>query len=51
VVDCVVVATAVHFGGGLVVTADADDLSRRARAHPNVRIHDIGRENSGPSGA
>ena len=51
VVDCFLVATAVRLGGGLVVTADGDDLSRRARAHPNVRIHDIGRETSGPSQA
>ena len=42
VVDCLVVATAVRMGGGLVATGDPDDLRRLARGHSNVGVHAIG---------
>jgi predicted nucleic acid-binding protein len=41
VVDCIVVATAVRLGGGVVATGDSDDMERLARNHPNVVIHPI----------
>lgn len=37
-VDAFVVATSVRLGGGIIATADADDLRALARDHPNVRI-------------
>jgi predicted nucleic acid-binding protein len=37
-IDALVVATAIRFGGGLVVTHDPDDLRRLAAPHPNVTI-------------
>ncbi|MGH2771823.1 MAG: PIN domain-containing protein [Actinomycetota bacterium] len=40
-VDASVVATAARLGGGVVVTADADDLRSLARNHPNVVIQPL----------
>jgi predicted nucleic acid-binding protein len=37
-IDALVVATAIRFGGGIVVTHDPDDLGRLAATHPNVAI-------------
>jgi predicted nucleic acid-binding protein len=37
-VDACVVATAVRFGGGIIATADPDDLTSLATDDPNVRI-------------
>lgn len=37
-VDAVVVATAVHLGGGIVATADVEDLTALAAEHANVRV-------------
>src|SRR2546428_2604873 len=39
VVDCLVVATAVRLGAGLIATGDTGDIRRLAGAHPNVRVH------------
>jgi len=44
-VDAIVVATAIRIGGGVVATADPDDLKALASDHPNVRIWSL----SGPS--
>jgi predicted nucleic acid-binding protein len=41
VVDCIVVATAVRLGGGVVATGDLHDMERLARDHPNVVIRPI----------
>lgn len=41
VVDALVVATAVRFGGGVIATHDPDDLGRLAAGHPNVAIFEI----------
>lgn len=41
VVDCLVVATAVRLGGGVIATADAADISALARSHPNVSAHRV----------
>jgi len=38
-VDATVVATAIRLGGGVIATADPDDLKRLARDNPNVAIH------------
>ena len=40
-VDALVVATAVRFGGGLILTHDADDLDSLAAGQPNVRVTPI----------
>ena len=37
-VDALVVATAIRFGGGLVLTHDPTDLGALAADHPNVAI-------------
>ena len=37
-IDALVVATAIRFGGGVVVTHDPTDLTRLAVNHPNVAI-------------
>lgn len=39
--DAHAVATAVEAGGGVVLTADEDDLKRLAAAYPNVHIEHI----------
>jgi len=38
VVDALVVAGAIRLGGGIVLTADPDDLRSLARDHPNIRV-------------
>lgn len=43
VVDCIVVATAIRLGGGVISTEDPLDLERLARDNPNVVIHPINR--------
>lgn len=43
VVDCLVVATAVRLGGGVVATGDPADLNRLASVHSNVVVRPIGR--------
>lgn len=40
-IHALVVATAIRFGGGLVLTHDPDDLGALAADHPNVRIAPI----------
>ncbi len=40
-IDALVVATAIRFGGGIIVTHDPDDLGRLAAAHTNVAIFEI----------
>lgn len=37
-IDALVVATAIRFGGGIVLTHDPGDLSRLAAGHPNLAI-------------
>ena len=37
-IDALVVATAIRFGGGVVLTHDPDDLTRLAADHPGVAI-------------
>lgn len=37
-IDALVVATAIRFGGGMVLTHDPDDLTRLAAGHSNVAI-------------
>lgn len=37
-VDAVVVATAVRLGGGIVATADVEDITALAAEHANVRV-------------
>jgi len=41
VVDCLVVATSVGLGGGLIATADPLDIRRLARSYPNVEVLSI----------
>jgi predicted nucleic acid-binding protein len=41
VVDCVVVATAVRLGGGVIATGDPGDIARLARSYPNVIVHAV----------
>ncbi len=40
-IDALVVATAIRFGGGIVVTHDHADLQRLAAGHSNVAIFEI----------
>lgn len=40
-VDALVVATAVRFGGGLILTHDADDLDVLAAGQPQIRVAPI----------
>ena len=40
-IDALVVATAIRFGGGLVVTHDPDDIQLLAAKHPNVAVLSI----------
>lgn len=40
-IDALVVATAIRFGGGIVVTHDPDDLRALAARHPSVSIFDV----------
>lgn len=40
-IDALVIATAVRFGGGIVVTHDPDDMRRLASRHPNVSVFEI----------
>lgn len=40
-IDALVVATAIRFGGGLVLTHDPDDLTRLASQYSNVAISAI----------
>ena len=40
-IDALVVATAVRFGGGAVVTHDSDDITLLAAQHPNVSVISI----------
>jgi hypothetical protein len=40
-VDALVVATAIRFGGGLILTHDPDDLGFLAAGQPNVRVAPI----------
>lgn len=40
-VDAFVVATAVRLGGGIVATADPQDLKALARDHPNIRVEPV----------
>ena len=42
VVDCLVVATAVRLGGGVVATGDPGDMVRLASGYPNVVVQPIG---------
>ena len=42
VVDCLVVATTVRLGGGVVATGDPEDMRRLASVHPNVVVQTIG---------
>jgi predicted nucleic acid-binding protein len=37
-VDALVVATAIRFGGGMILTHDPSDLRLLAAGHPNVRV-------------
>jgi hypothetical protein len=43
VVDCIVVATAICLGGGVIPTEDRLNLERLARDNPDVVIHPINR--------
>jgi predicted nucleic acid-binding protein len=40
-VDALVVATAVRFGGGIIVSHDPDDMRRLAAGHRNVAVFPI----------
>jgi predicted nucleic acid-binding protein len=40
-IDALVVATAVRFGGGAIVTHDPDDITLLAARHPNVSVISI----------
>lgn len=40
-VDAFVIATSVRLGGGIVATADPDDLRSLARDHPKVSVESI----------
>lgn len=37
-VDAIVVATAIGLGGGVIATADPDDIGALATDHPNVKV-------------
>lgn len=37
-IDAIVVATAVHLGGGVIATSDADDMRALAVDNPNVKV-------------
>jgi predicted nucleic acid-binding protein len=41
VVDCIVVATAIRLGGGVIATGDRADMQQLARDHPNVVVQPI----------
>jgi predicted nucleic acid-binding protein len=41
VVDCIVVATALRLGGGVIATGDPTDMQQLAREHPNVVVQPI----------
>lgn len=41
VVDCLVVATAIRLGGGVIATSDPDDMTALARSHRNVTAYRI----------
>lgn len=41
VVDCIVVATAIRLGGGVIATEDPTDMQQLARDHPNVVVQPI----------
>ena len=40
-IDALVVATAIRFGGGIVVTHDPDDIRLLAARHPNVSTFSV----------
>jgi hypothetical protein len=40
-VDALVVAAAIHLGGGLVATGYPDDLRSLAREHPNIKVQPL----------
>lgn len=40
-IDALVVATAIRFGGGVVLTHDPDDMTRLAAGHPGIAIASI----------
>jgi predicted nucleic acid-binding protein len=40
-IDALVVATAIRFGGGMVVTHDPTDIRLLAAGHPNVSVVDV----------
>ena len=40
-IDALVVATAIRFGGGVVVTHDPADIRRLAARHSNVSVFDV----------
>jgi predicted nucleic acid-binding protein len=40
-IDALVVATAIRFGGGIVLTHDPDELTRLAASHPGVAIASV----------
>jgi predicted nucleic acid-binding protein len=40
-IDALVVATAIRFGGGIVVTHDPDDIRLLAASHPNVSVFSV----------
>lgn len=40
-VDALVVATAIRFGGGIVVTHDPHDIRRLAADHPSIAVFGI----------
>jgi predicted nucleic acid-binding protein len=42
VVDCIVVATAIRLGGGVIATADPYDMESLSGGQPNVVIRPIG---------
>jgi predicted nucleic acid-binding protein len=41
VVDCIVVATAIRLGGGVIATGDRTAMQQLARDHPNVVVQPI----------
>jgi predicted nucleic acid-binding protein len=41
VVDCIVVATAIRLGGGVIATENPSDMQQLARDHPNVVVQPI----------
>lgn len=40
-IDALVVATAIRFGGGIVVAHDPQDIRRLAADHPNISVFGI----------